>query len=68
MTVVASAASRARYWLTVSPATSKSGGRKVLRVIGVAVLPIRIRLAGDLVTFWWIGSKKCVGSRKSETR
>ncbi len=68
MTVVASAASRARYWLTVSPAMSMSGGRKVLSVIGVAVLPIRIKLAATSKTFWWIGSKKWVGSRKSETR
>ena len=68
MTVVASAASRARYWLTVKPATSMSGGRKVLRVIGVAVLPTRTRDAVTSYTFWWIGSKKCRGSRKSETR
>ncbi|MBZ5602645.1 MAG: AAA family ATPase [Acidobacteriia bacterium] len=41
MTVVASVASRARYWLAFSPAMSRSPGRKVLSVIGLALLPAR---------------------------
>src|SRR5947209_3465599 len=41
MTVVASAATRARYWLALSPAMSRSGGRKVLSVMGLATLPAR---------------------------
>src|SRR5215471_11042326 len=40
---VASAASRARYWLTVRPPMSTLASRKVLSVIGVASLPARIR-------------------------
>jgi hypothetical protein len=43
MIVVASAASRARYWLTVSPPMSMSPSRKVFSVIGVAILPARTR-------------------------
>ena len=49
MTVVASAASRARYWLAVSPPMSMSAGRKVFSVTGVATLPARIRFAAMLV-------------------
>ena len=40
--VVASAASRARYWLTVMPPMSIDTSRKVLSVTGVASLPARI--------------------------
>ena len=44
MIVVASAATRARYWPTVMPPMSVSAGRNVFSVTGVATLPIRIRL------------------------
>jgi hypothetical protein len=47
ITVVASAASRARYWLTLKPPMSMSPGRKVLSVTGVATLPARIRFAAS---------------------
>ena len=62
MTVVASAASRARYWLAVSPPMSKSGGRKVLSVTGLATLPMRIRLLVSSKIFAWIDSKKALAA------
>ncbi len=68
MMVVASAARRARYWPTVMPPMSVSAGTKVFSVTGVATLPIRIRLPAVSKMVWWIGSKKCFGSRKSDTR
>ena len=40
---------------------SRSAGRKVLSVTGVAILPARIRLAARLEDARCSGSKKCAG-------
>jgi hypothetical protein len=45
MTVTASAASRARYCVTVISPTFSSAGRKVFMVTGLAILPSRIMSA-----------------------
>jgi hypothetical protein len=67
ITVVASAARRARYWETVTPPRSTSP-RKVFMVIGVATLPALIRLDAISKMRRWRSSMKWAGSRKSETR
>ena len=62
MMVVASAASRARYCATVSPAMSRSAGRNVFSVIGALLAPVAGAMAADYVRSKgrWPGARRGV--------